>query len=120
MTKDPDIISNLYDEQDGVLVPTLSNQIRYNKKGIKDYFMSFMSRDPVGRVVESQTVVEGNVAVRSGVYIFTLGSEGGKEVPARFTFVYRRVARKGSSSEGGEWRIIAHHSSLLPETMSSK
>lgn len=115
MTKDPEIIANLYDEQDGVLVPTLSNKIRYNKNGIKDYFTSFMSEDPVGRVVESRTVVEGNIAVRSGIYMFTLGSEGGKELPARFTFVYRRVARNGG--EEGEWRIITHHSSLLPEAV---
>lgn len=118
MTKDPTTIANLYDDQDGVLIPTLSNQIRYNKAGIKKYFTSFMLRDPVGRVVESQTVVDGNIAVRSGMYVFTLGSEGGKEVPARFTFVYRRGVRSESGEEG-EWRIIAHHSSLLPETVGS-
>ena len=56
---------------------------------------------------EHRVQLLGNVAISSGFYIRT-ATDNGKTVqtPARFTFVYAR--------RGGQWLIVAHHSSALP------
>jgi hypothetical protein len=46
-----------------------------------------------------------SAAVNSGLYNFITG---GKTIEARFSFVY--------SKNDTEWKIISHHSSVLPET----
>jgi hypothetical protein len=50
---------------------------------------------------------EGNSCVisNSGIYTFTLGTDGSK-VQARYTYVYKKI--------GDEWKILSHHSSQLP------
>lgn len=50
-----------------------------------------------------------NVAMDSGVFTFTLTEATGKtrQVQARYTFVYEQV--------GGQWKILNHHSSAMPE-----
>jgi uncharacterized protein (TIGR02246 family) len=95
---------------DAVLLPTVSNRVRHNTAEIADYFAHFLTRAPYGRLIEAniRQVCEG-VAVNSGVYLFTLSTpEGENVVSARFTFVYAK--------RHGEWRIVEHHSSLMPES----
>lgn len=94
--------------QDAVLVPTFSNKVRHSHEEIVDYFKFLLQRKSVGRIIESNVRIYGDIAINSGVYVFTLVTSGAtQEVPARYTFVYRKI--------GDDWKIIEHHSSFMPE-----
>ena len=104
-TGDPDQVVALYDT-DAVLLPTVSNQVRHNHEEIRDYFVSFLAKQPQGVIEEANTrLLTEDLASNSGVYTFTFGD--GSQVTARFSYLYRRV--------NGEWKIIEHHSSAMPE-----
>jgi uncharacterized protein (TIGR02246 family) len=92
---------------DAVLIPTLSNRVRRDPEAITSYFRKFVSRKPRAMLVEADVRVMGSVATHSGVYHFLFDAGPLREARARFTFVYRRDPRG--------WRIIEHHSSLMPE-----
>lgn len=93
---------------DAVLLSTLSNIVRREPATIASYFRKFVSRQPCATILEGKVRVLGNVATHSGLYVFLFGAGPLREARARFTFVYRR-------DEQG-WRIIEHHSSLMPES----
>ena len=106
-TLDPDQVVALYAEN-AVLLPTLSNAVRHNHPEIRDYFVDFLKKQPRGTINESNIRDHGDIAVHSGVYTFELTSGGEtSEAQCRFTYVY------GKSGE--EWKILEHHSSLMPE-----
>lgn len=107
-TGDSGAVAALY-APGAILVPTLSNRIRHTSGEIRDYFDHFLKKWPIGRLTESNIRIFNDVAVNSGRYVFSLlnASGGRDDVPARFTFVYRRV-------DSG-WLIVEHHSSLMPE-----
>lgn len=106
-TLDPEQVAGLYD-RDAVLIPTVSNRIRSTPNAIVDYFVRFLAKAPEARLHESSIRILGDIAIHSGIYLFSLTKEAGTaDVPARFTFVYRR--------KGGKWVIIEHHSSFMPE-----
>ncbi|AZF10833.1 hypothetical protein C4J93_2635 [Pseudomonas sp. R2-37-08W] len=93
-----------------VLQPTVSNQVRTTPEQITDYFNHFLMLKPVGQINYREIRQLGsNVAMDSGVYTFTLTESDGKvrQVQARYTFVYEQV--------GGQWKILNHHSSAMPE-----
>ena len=100
---DPERVTELY-APDAVLVPTLSNQIRHNHAEIHDYFVHFLRKGPTGIVNESNTRTFDQLLINSGIYTFAVGD--GTSLQGRFTFVYRW--------NGERWRIIEHHSSLMP------
>ncbi|WP_433797193.1 SgcJ/EcaC family oxidoreductase [Actinoplanes sp. CA-252034] len=93
----------------GVLVPTVSNQVRTSRAEIVDYFQHFLQNRPQAVVTASHvTVLDPTTAVDTGTYRFTLRSDSGTRiVDARYTFVYERI--------GGKWLIVNHHSSAMPE-----
>ena len=100
-----------YYANDAVLLPTLSNQVRTDHEGIRDYFGYFLALQPNGRIDESNITINGNIAIDAGIYTFTLTKNGQEqEVQARYNFVYER-------QNDGEWLIINHHSSAMPEDM---
>lgn len=103
-TGDPKKVTALY-EENGVLLPTVSNEVRHNHAEIEDYFVHFLSKEPVGKIDEANVRIFGELAINSGVYTFTF--QDGSAVAARFTFVYRW--------NGQNWKIVEHHSSLMPE-----
>lgn len=104
---DPARVAALY-APDAVLVPTMSNMLRRNAPTIIEYFKAFKKRAPRGRIHDSHIRDLGDIAIHSGVYVFTLTNEAGTaDVPARFTFVYQR--------QHDDWKIIEHHSSYMPE-----
>ncbi|MFD2167026.1 SgcJ/EcaC family oxidoreductase [Thalassotalea euphylliae] len=103
-TKDAKQVTALY-ASDAILLPTVSNQVRHNHAEIEDYFVSFIQREPMGKLDESNIRVLGEIVIHSGVYTFSL--KDNVSVTARFTFVYQL--------NGGAWEIIEHHSSQLPE-----
>ena len=106
-TGDPERVADLY-APDAVLLPTLSPQIRTTRAGIVDYFTHFLPSGPQAVITqEFITVLDRDDAINTGLYTFTLTQDGGEQVHARYTFVYRRI--------DGAWLIVNHHSSLVPE-----
>lgn len=108
---DPKKVADLY-APDGVLLPTVSNSVRCDRKGLEDYFTNFLKLQPQGVIDEygiRQEAVDSNgessVISNSGIYTFTLGVDG-SQVQARYTYVYKKI--------GDEWKILSHHSSQLP------
>lgn len=106
-TLDPDQVIALYAE-DAILLPTLSNDVRHNHAEIRAYFVDFLKKRPRGVINESNTRDFGDTAVHSGIYTFELTTEGVvSNAQCRFTYVYSKI--------DGDWKIIEHHSSLMPE-----
>jgi uncharacterized protein (TIGR02246 family) len=105
-TGEPDNVAAYY-AVDAILLPTVSAKVRHNRDEIRDYFTHFLSKKPIGRIVEQNIRIYDNIAINSGLYTFSLMEDGvHTDVAARFTFVYRKY-------EDG-WLIIEHHSSVLP------
>lgn len=103
-TGNPKQVASLYDEN-AILLPTISNQVRHNHKEIEEYFVEFLSMAPAGTINEANIRSFGNIAINSGIYTFQF--KEGNQVTARYTFVYRW--------NGQHWKIIEHHSSKMPE-----
>ena len=103
-TGEPKKVVALY-EDNAILLPTVSNQVRHNHEEIEDYFTHFLAKGPEGKIDEANVRVFGELAIHSGVYTFKFSD--GAIVQARFTFVYRR--------NNESWKIIEHHSSAMPE-----
>ena len=104
-TLDPDAVTALYTEN-GILLPTVSNQVRHNPEEIRDYFVAFLKKSPQGKIDEANVrILSDTHATNSGVYTFTYGD--GSTVTARFSYLYVQT-------DGG-WKIMQHHSSAMPE-----
>lgn len=86
---------------DAILVPTLASALCHGQEEIFAYFEGVVASRPRVVIDEANIRVVGEVAVNSGLYTLTMADAS--VVPARFTFVYQRLA--------GGWRIVAHHSS---------
>ena len=109
-TQDPETVADLYWD-DAVLLPTLSNQVRADRESRIDYFEHFLANKPVGKKIETHiNVLDNNSVIDAGTYQFTLTDpESGEKsvVKARYTYAYEK--------RGGEWLIVNHHSSKMPE-----
>ena len=108
-TKNPDTVTALF-APGAVLLPTLSNTPRTDAAGIRDYFVSFLKRSPVGAINTSNVRLGCNMASRVGTWTVSLTdpATGAKsDVKARYSFVYRFA--------GGKWWIDHLHSSVMPE-----
>ena len=103
-TCDPNVVTSLYAET-AILLPTISNKVRHNHDEIKDYFIHFLMKEPQGEINETNIRIFENIAINSGIYTFSLNDDS--SVQARFTFVYKIIE--------DEWKIIEHHSSMMPE-----
>lgn len=108
-TGSPEKVAALYCEPGGVLIPTVSNQVRSNRHEIDDYFQHFLELKPVGHIDHAYIRILGpDTAINSGLYTFHLTRDGKPEVVhARYTFVYQK--------RHGRWCIMEHHSSVMPE-----
>ncbi|MGQ0623452.1 MAG: SgcJ/EcaC family oxidoreductase [Sporichthyaceae bacterium] len=107
-TGDPTVVADLY-APDAVLLPTVHAAIHDTREKILAYFTAFLAKGPSGHLTDSRTRVLGpDATCHSGLYRFTFArpGENAAQVEARFTFVYRRA--------DGMWRIVEHHSSVLP------
>jgi uncharacterized protein (TIGR02246 family) len=104
---DPIRVAALYDEP-FVLYATFKTQIN-TMEGLVNYFTDLFKKEDVKVVFNEQNIrVYGATAVNSGLYTFSYKEEGKRvEVEARFTFVYALTP--------AGWRIVDHHSSVLPE-----
>lgn len=105
-TLNPDKVVANY-AADGVLLPTVSNTPRTNPAEIRDYFVSFLKKEPQGKIDRRIVKIGCNVAQDVGVYTFSF--KGGVKVTARYTYVYE--------FKNGQWLIAHHHSSAMPEKL---
>lgn len=105
---DADQVTGLYADN-GVLEPTVSNEVRATPADIKAYFVKFLKLSPRGTINYRQIRMLGaDAALDTGVYTFNLKKDGkAQELHARYTYVYKKV--------GNDWKILNHHSSLMPE-----
>lgn len=107
-TGDAKKVAALYAE-DAVLLPTVSNLPRTSTAEIEDYFVHFLEKKPYG-IIKSRNIKKGcNKLTDAGIYDFEVIADGRKKiVPARYTFVYEY--------RNNEWKIVHHHSSMMPES----
>ena len=101
-------VSALYDAQ-AVLWGTLSADIITSVDAIDAYFDRTFQFNPPPTVSLGQALVRvfGDMAVASGSYTLAFEIAGQSHLmPSRFSFTYRR--------SGSQWRIVDHHSSLVP------
>ena len=100
---DANQVAELY-HKEGLLLGTFSNIERSGKKLIMDYFEDlFRSKVNVKIVTKHEYLAEYILTV-SGLYDFKVND---KKIKARFSFVFVK--------NQGEWKILSHHSSVLPE-----
>ena len=106
-TKKPDTVTALF-APGAVLLPTLSGEERTTPAAIRDYFVHFLQKSPVGHIDTSRVRVGCNMAARMGNWTFTLTDGAGRKslAHARYTFIY--------SHEPGGWMIAHLHSSVMP------
>lgn len=107
-TRNPDSVTALFAPR-AVLLPTLSDKERTTPAAIRDYFVHFLEKSPVGHIDTSTVRTGCNMAARMGNWTFTLtdpATHKASAAHARYTFVY--------TYEGGRWMIAHLHSSLMP------
>ena len=108
---DPNQVTDLY-RDDGILLGTFSNKQRVGHELILEYFEKLL-KSPVDVEIVSEHPHDFEwAAVNSGLYNFVTN---GKTINARFSFVYALFNVK-SEKYPPEWKIISHHSSVMPET----
>jgi len=100
---DPKQVTNLYHEN-GILLGTFSAKERIGHELILEYFENLLQNPVDVEIVSEHVHISESIAVNSGLYNFITN---GKTINARFSFVYIRI--------DSEWKIISHHSSVLPE-----
>lgn len=106
LTKDPDTVAMRYAD-DGTLLPTMSDTPRDTYDLIKDYFVTFLEKEPSGEIIQSFVKIGKNYDWCSDVGIYEFSFSDGSKVRGRYSFLY--------IYEGGEWMISHHHSSQMPE-----
>lgn len=107
-TKNPDTVTALF-SKNAVLLATLSNTERTNHEAIREYFVEFLKKAPVGTIDSSTIRIDCQTVSRVGNWTVKLTDPAnGKvtDVPARYSFVYKY--------EGGKWMIDHLHSSVRP------
>jgi len=112
-TLDPDKVVQTY-AADAILLPTLENGPLIGHEAIRNYFVQFLKKHPVG-AIDTRTIRIGcNMAFASGLYTFIVDGDQGMRVPvpARYTYIYE--------PKGGRWLIAHHHSSIRPQPGGTK
>jgi len=106
-TKSPDTVAALF-APDATLLATVSNAERTTPAAIREYFVSFLKGDPVGRIDSSTIVIDCNTAKRSGNWTVNMNNANGErvDVDARYSFTYKW--------DGKDWKIQHLHSSVRP------
>ena len=102
---DPEKVADLYAER-SILLPTLSNTPRLTRAEKVDYFRHFLEHRPSGEIVMRQISIGADIAVDTGLYTCHYATTG-ESVRARYSFTY--------GWDGDGWRIVSHHSSVMPE-----
>ncbi|WP_159603678.1 SgcJ/EcaC family oxidoreductase [Hydrogenophaga sp. PBL-H3] len=88
---------------------TTSPVLIASKEGIAAYFSAVFALQPAPGMAlnDVQVRLYGDTAISTGGYTLALGAATNRRcIPARFSFVYRRV--------DACWLIVDHHSSAMP------
>ena len=101
---DPKQVVSLY-HGDGILLGTFSNKERVGHELILEYFENLLKSPVDVEIVSEHPHVLESAAVNSGLYNFVTN---GKTIKARFSFVYHK--------DNADWKIVSHHSSVMPES----
>ena len=106
-TNDPTQVVSLY-HNDGLLLGTFSDIERKGHDLILAYFENLLKSQVDVEIVTQHKHESDSIITNSGLYNFIVD---GKTVNARFSFVV-------ILTDGGvnSWKILSHHSSLLPES----
>jgi uncharacterized protein (TIGR02246 family) len=109
LTKDPIKVSKLYSDE-ATFLPTLSKDFKRGQQGAIEYFEHFLSKDPIGKVVDDAVQQLSPTAyLHSGMYNFEVGSKADRQIAqARFSMAWEKDSKD-------MWKIIHHHSSLKPD-----
>ncbi len=107
-SRDPATVAALF-APDGLLLPTVSNEVRAAPARIEADFVDFLALSPHPTVVERHvTMLDETTAIDAGVWSFQLTRNGHPDTAvARYSFVWEKIE--------GMWRIQLLHSSLMPE-----
>ena len=104
-----EVITNYW--KTSILIPTLSNVVRDDPQSKIEYFEHFCAKKPVATIVEDYIDLTAcNEAQYNGLYDFALtdpGTGAQSVAHARFSYTFQTF-------DGNEWKIMTHHSSLLP------
>jgi len=92
-------------QNNAVLLPTVSNEMRTDTASIEAYFVDFLTKKPVGEINQRVITTSCNQASDVGIYTFSFADNS--QVQARYSYIYDYV--------DGEWLIRHHHSSAMPE-----
>jgi len=104
-TNDPKQVASLY-HADGLLLGTFSDIERKGHDLILEYFENLLkSKVDVEIITQHDDFGSESILTNSGLYNFIVD---GKTINARFSFVWKDTALG--------WKIVSHHSSVLPET----
>tara|TARA_B100000003_G_scaffold186697_1_gene181797 strand:+ start:1045 stop:1407 length:363 start_codon:yes stop_codon:yes gene_type:complete len=106
-SNDANKVADLY-HKEGLLLGTFSNIERIGKNLILDYFNNLLKSQVDVEIVTKHEYKSESIATASGLYNFILN---GQKIKARFSFVFIKTKEK--------WRILSHHSSVLPEKIKS-
>lgn len=108
-SSNPKKVAELYMEE-CLFLPTRSGEFVKDNEGAKEYFEGFLKNNPEGTITDERSQFLGpDSLLHTGMYTFSLQNGEGerKDVAARFTFVWQR-------DSDGKWKILHHHSSVLP------
>jgi len=103
-TNDPKQVATLY-HTDGLLLGTFSDIERKGYDLILEYFENLLKAKVDVEIVTQHKHETESLIANSGLYNFIVD---GKTVNARFSFVFIKA--------DGDWKILSHHSSVLPES----
>ena len=106
-TNDAAKVADMY-HTDGLLLGTFSNSERKGQRLILNYFENLFSSQVDVTVITKHEYKSDSISTSSGLYNFEVN---GIIIKARFSFVFLKT------KEG--WRILSHHSSVLPEKIKS-
>lgn len=108
-TKDPKKVAELYADE-ATFLPTMSGKFKSGQEETEEYFEHFLQKDPFGKIIEEKVqFTDPNHYLHSGLYDFEVKDKEARSiVRARFTFLWGK-------DEKGEWKILHHHSSVLPK-----
>ena len=108
-SKDLEKIVGLYSSKKVSFLPTFSDQLITDLKGVEGYFAHFFEQNPKVTFEENGfNFSSENSYTHVGMYAFEVNAKGARKVVhARFTYDWVK--------ENGEWKIVHHHSSVLPD-----
>ena len=105
-SNDANKVADLYHKK--VIAGTFSNIERSGQNLILDYFNDLLKSQVDVEIVTKHEYKSESIATASGLYNFILNDQ---KIKARFSFVFLKTKEK--------WRILSHHSSILPEKIKS-